>query len=90
MGPAEREFDIILYGATGFSGKLTAHYLAHAGRDACIALAGRSRQRLLALRKELGSRAQDWPLIVADKRWLPEPAWSQTLSAPTPTTAYRW
>ncbi len=35
----EREFDIVLYGATGFVGKLTAAYLAKAGGDARIALA---------------------------------------------------
>ena len=27
---AQREFDIVLYGATGFAGKLTAEYLAQA------------------------------------------------------------
>jgi short subunit dehydrogenase-like uncharacterized protein len=37
----DREFDIVLYGATGFVGKLTAAYLAKAGADARIALAGR-------------------------------------------------
>ena len=42
MSP-QREFDIVLYGATGFVGKLTAEYLAKAGGDARIALAGRSR-----------------------------------------------
>jgi hypothetical protein len=28
VSPAERDFDIVLYGVTGFSGKLTAGYLA--------------------------------------------------------------
>ena len=42
MTAAQREFDIVLYGATGFVGKLTAQYLAKAGGDARIALAGRS------------------------------------------------
>jgi short subunit dehydrogenase-like uncharacterized protein len=37
-----REFDIVLFGATGFVGKLTAEYLARAGSGARIALAGRS------------------------------------------------
>ena len=36
-----REFDIVIYGATGFVGKLTAEYLAAAGGGARIALAGR-------------------------------------------------
>ena len=33
MTAAQREFDIVLYGATGFVGKLTAEYLARAGGD---------------------------------------------------------
>ena len=66
MSPAEREFDIALYGATGFSGKLTGDYLAHRRSKARIALAGRSSERLRAVREMLGPAAQDWPLIVAD------------------------
>lgn len=66
MSPTEREFDIVVYGATGFSGKLTAEYLARHGSDARIALAGRSREQLLGVRRSLGPAAQDWPLIVAD------------------------
>jgi short subunit dehydrogenase-like uncharacterized protein len=62
----EREFDIVLYGATGFVGKLTAEYLAKAGGDARIALAGRSQDKLLAVRETLGEKAQSWPIIVAD------------------------
>ena len=62
----QREFDIVLYGATGFVGKLTAQYLARAGGQARIALAGRSADRLLAVRDTLGEPAQSWPLIVAD------------------------
>jgi short subunit dehydrogenase-like uncharacterized protein len=61
-----REFDIVLYGATGFVGKLTAEYLARAGGDARIALAGRSTERLLALRETLGETAQSWPILAAD------------------------
>jgi short subunit dehydrogenase-like uncharacterized protein len=66
MTAAQREFDIVLYGATGFAGKLTADYLAKAGGDARIALAGRSEDRLLAVRETLGDKAQSWPLITAD------------------------
>lgn len=61
-----REFDIVLYGATGFVGKLTAEYLARAGGDARIALAGRSTDRLRAVRDTLGAAAQSWPLVAAD------------------------
>ena len=61
-----REFDIVLYGATGFSGKLTADYLARCGSGARIALAGRSRERLSAVRQTLGPTASNWPVIAAD------------------------
>ena len=66
MTATPREFDIVLYGATGFVGKLTAEYLAQAGGDARIALAGRSTERLLAVRDTLGETAQSWPLLAAD------------------------
>ena len=62
----EREFDLVLYGATGFAGKLTAQYLADAGTTARIALAGRSEDRLRAVREGLGPAAAQWPLVVAD------------------------
>ncbi|MGE2690877.1 saccharopine dehydrogenase family protein [Mycolicibacterium pulveris] len=63
---AQREFDIVVYGATGFVGKLTAEYLAEAAGDARIALAGRSQDKLLAVRDGLPASARDWPLITAD------------------------
>lgn len=66
MSATEREFDIVLYGATGFVGKLTAEYLARAGGDARIALAGRSQDKLLSVREGLGEKAQSWQLIAAD------------------------
>lgn len=62
----DREFDIVLYGATGFVGKLTAAYLAKTAGDARIALAGRSPDKLLAVRESLGEKAQSWPIIAAD------------------------
>lgn len=66
MTAEQREFDIVLYGATGFVGKLTAEYLARAGGDARIALAGRSPERLVAIRDALGESAQSWPVLTAD------------------------
>ena len=61
-----REYDIVLYGATGFVGRLTAEYLAKAGGKARIALAGRSTDRLRAIRDTLGESAQSWQLLTAD------------------------
>ena len=48
------EHDISLFGATGFTGALTAEYLArHAPAGTRIALAGRNREKLEALRSRL-------------------------------------
>jgi len=80
MSPAERDFDIVLYGVTGFSGKLTARYLARVAKQARIGLAGRSPERLRAVRDTLGPTAQDWPLIVAD---VSEPSTLATMAART-------
>ncbi|MFT4088139.1 MAG: saccharopine dehydrogenase NADP-binding domain-containing protein [Gordonia sp. (in: high G+C Gram-positive bacteria)] len=62
-----REFDIIVYGATGFVGELTARYLAEkAPEGARIALGGRSETKLAATRRRLPKAAADWPLVIAD------------------------
>ena len=66
MTAAQREFDIVLYGATGFVGRLTAEYLAKAGGGTRIALAGRSPEKLLTVRETLGESAQSWPILTAD------------------------
>jgi short subunit dehydrogenase-like uncharacterized protein len=59
--------DIVVHGATGFVGRLVAGHLArHAPRGVSIALAGRSRERLEQVRRDLGRDAAEWPLIVAD------------------------
>src|SRR3954470_13656565 len=63
----DREHAVVLYGATSFVGELTAGYLAHhAPAGTRIALAGRSRERLEAVRDRLPAPGGDWPLIVAD------------------------
>ena len=64
---SDREFDIVLFGATGFAGKLTAGYLArHAPANTRIALAGRSAERLERVKYELGDRGASWGVVVAD------------------------
>ncbi|HEV7899924.1 MAG TPA: saccharopine dehydrogenase NADP-binding domain-containing protein [Planosporangium sp.] len=53
--PQQRDFDIAVFGATGFTGALTAGYLAaHAPAPMRWALAGRNREKLAALRDRLG------------------------------------
>lgn len=60
-----RDYDIVLFGATGFVGELTAEYLAeHAPEGARIALAGRSSEKLEAIRGRL--RHGDFGQLVAD------------------------
>jgi short subunit dehydrogenase-like uncharacterized protein len=62
-----RELDLILLGATGFVGRLTARYLAgHAPPGLRIGLAGRSERRLAEVQADLGAAAQAWPLLTAD------------------------
>jgi len=62
-----RDHDVVVYGATGFVGRLTAAYLTqHAPEGTRVALAGRSRPRLEDVQRRLGGRALDWSLLVAD------------------------
>jgi short subunit dehydrogenase-like uncharacterized protein len=63
----DRELDVVVFGATGFAGRLVAGYLAgHAPDGVRIGLAGRSAQRLADIRARLGAAASAWPLLVAD------------------------
>ncbi len=62
------KFDIVVYGATGFTGQLVAEYLAahYNGKgDPKWAMAGRSLDKLASVRDAIGAPA-DTPLIVAD------------------------
>ncbi|MEU1247677.1 saccharopine dehydrogenase family protein [Micromonospora arida] len=66
----ERTYDVVLFGATGFTGGLTAEYLArHAPAELRWALAGRNPQRLAAVRERLVAidpSLADLPLLTAD------------------------
>lgn len=61
-----RDFDVIVWGATGFTGRLVAEYLvrAYPGRGRW-AMAGRSRAKLEEVRDLIDAPA-DLPLVVAD------------------------
>lgn len=65
-----REFDVVLFGATGFTGGLTAEYLAaHAPNGCRWAIAGRSREKLVAVRErlvEINPLCAELELLVAD------------------------
>ena len=66
----DRPYDLVLFGATGFTGGLTADYLAGAVPDGCRwALAGRNRAKLEAVRARLAERdasLAELPLLHAD------------------------
>lgn len=62
------EFDVIVYGASGYTGRLVAEHLARryaAGGDVKWAMAGRSAGKLASVREEIGA-PKDTPLMVAD------------------------
>ncbi len=64
-----REFDIIVQGASGFTGTLVAEYLLRQyGANGSLrwALAGRNEKKLRSVRDALGSDAREVELIVAD------------------------
>jgi len=63
-----RDFDLIVYGATGFTGRLVAEYLVRtypSGDAPRWAMAGRSLAKLEEVRDLIGARS-DLPLVVAD------------------------
>src|SRR3954453_11793955 len=66
--PDDRALDITLFGATGFTGRLVADYLAGAAPIGTkIGLAGRAEEKRASIRSGLPPAAADWPLVVADK-----------------------
>jgi short subunit dehydrogenase-like uncharacterized protein len=60
-----RPFDIVLYGATGFTGRLTAEYLKAHGGAARWAMAGRNLDKLRQVRAQIGA-GEEVTLIRAD------------------------
>ncbi|MBW5424532.1 saccharopine dehydrogenase [Streptomyces sp. BG9H] len=65
-----RPYDVVLFGATGFVGMLTAEYLAaHAPKEVRWALAGRDTTKLAKLREHLAAidpACAELPLVRAD------------------------
>jgi short subunit dehydrogenase-like uncharacterized protein len=75
---ANRPYDLVVYGATGYTGRLVAEYLAHhyQGKGPKWAMAGRSADKLAEVRDLVGA-PKDTPLIVADSD---DPASMQALA----------
>lgn len=66
---ANRDFDLIIYGASSFVGQIMTRYLAeHIGFSGTVkwAIAGRSSPKLEQLRLSLGAEAAELPIIIAD------------------------
>ncbi len=67
-----KKYDLILWGATGFTGQIVATYLArHYGAELSWAIAGRNAQKLDGVRRNLGSihpNLANMPLLVADSQ----------------------
>lgn len=61
---AKKEFDLVVYGATGFTGRLVAEYLTGRGIKGW-AMAGRNKAKLAEVRDLIGA-PKDIPLIEAD------------------------
>ena len=58
MVQAARDFDVVVFGASGFVGRLVAEYLARAAPPGTrIALAGRSSARVEQVRAEKARRS---------------------------------
>ncbi|BCB90228.1 saccharopine dehydrogenase family protein [Phytohabitans suffuscus] len=80
----DRAYDIALFGATGFTGRLTAEYLAaHAPAGLRWALAGRDGDRLRALRDRLGLTVDVVTADAGDERALRDLAARTRLVATT-------
>lgn len=62
----QRAFDLVLFGATGFTGRLVAEYLAERCREGLSlrwAMAGRDRAKLQAVQQSIGV---DVPILIGD------------------------
>jgi len=69
MATGERELHLVVWGATGFTGRLVAEFLMErhgAGGELRWALGGRSREKLEGVREGLGPDAGSLPLVLGD------------------------
>ena len=66
---ASRAHDLVLFGATGYTGRLVAERIAHSGERVAWALAGRDRAKLEHVRADLAAHVPecaDLPILVGD------------------------
>ena len=70
MPLADRSYDIVVFGATGFVGGMVARYLAASPAAAGLrwALGGRDESKLQSVRNEAGTGAKRAGILLADSR----------------------
>ena len=82
---ASRPYDLVLFGATGFTGGLTADYLAaHAPATMRWALAGRNRSRLDAVLGRIAANSPEAPIHGARSTRSRQAVWPGRASSATP------
>lgn len=59
----QRDFEVIVWGATGFTGQLVCKYLfaQYGANRLAWAMGGRSREKLERVREQLGATARNCP-----------------------------
>ena len=66
----EKKFDVVIYGATGFTGRLVAEYMVRQyghNQEVTWAMAGRNIEKLAQVREEIGAH-EDTSLLVVDSK----------------------
>jgi short subunit dehydrogenase-like uncharacterized protein len=71
MPNTDRKHDVVVWGATGFAGRLVAEYLTgkYTPEDVSVAIGGRSEDRLRELETDLLERTEAWdevPVVIGD------------------------
>lgn len=66
----KRQYDVVLYGASGFTGRQTVQYFAGNTHPSAVrwAIAGRNRQALETAREQAGEDARSADILVADAK----------------------
>ena len=62
----ERDYDLVFYGASGFTGKQAVKYFAQHAQKLRWAIAGRNREKLEAMRAQIGAPASTAAVLVAE------------------------
>jgi short subunit dehydrogenase-like uncharacterized protein len=64
----ERDYDVVLYGASGFTGQQTVAYFAQHAPPIRWAIAGRNQAKLETVKAQLGEAAKKADVLIADSK----------------------